>query len=68
MTKIESIKEQSVKLIGKYFGQEMASLYDKFYTGKDEKTIKISINELLTDYLGKIKAEEQLKQLINGAK
>lgn len=68
MAKVDVLKEQSIKLIAKYFGQEMAGLYDKFYAGKDEQTIRNSVNELLTDYLGQTKAQEQLKQLINGVK
>jgi len=63
MSKAPKLKEAAVDLISKYFGQNTASVYDKFFTDEPDSTIVTSINSILRDYIGKEKADEEIKKL-----
>jgi hypothetical protein len=59
---ISHMKDLALAVITKYFGEHNADLYREFYADKDIDTVKASVKELLSEYLGAKKAEEQMKQ------
>ncbi|MDO8241283.1 MAG: hypothetical protein Q7T51_04880 [Candidatus Moranbacteria bacterium] len=51
------------ELFLKYFGRSTAEAYVGLYADKSEDFILLSITELLTEYLGKEKAQEEIDKL-----
>ena len=56
----KEVKAKAVNLISTYLGEVVAKSYGEFYAGKDISIVKVSVNELLSDYLGEKKAKEIL--------
>ena len=64
----KNVKDKAVNLISAYLGEVVAKSYGEFYSNKDVSIVKVSVNELLSDYLGEKKAKEILiKHGINKA-
>ena len=62
MNKDETIKK-AVELISDNFGESTAKLYEEFYRDKEEKDIRSSVKELLTELVGPKNAQKQIKGL-----
>lgn len=60
---IAHLKEDIILLYMRYFGSMMADGYKEFYADKDEETILLSAEELLTEYAGETKGKEIIEQL-----
>ena len=56
----------AVDLISKYFGQNTAEVYNKFFVDETDSAIVASVNEILSDYIGKEKAESEIKKITEG--
>ena len=56
----------AVELISKYFGQNTAEVYNKFFVDETDSAIVDSVNEILSDYIGKDKAESEIKKMMEG--
>lgn len=63
MTSMIDVKQEAVKLIAKYFGQNTADLYGAFYIGKADSVVIQSLKLLLTDFIGEMKASEQVNKI-----
>lgn len=59
----EELRKKAVELISDNFGDSTAKLYEEFYHDKDEKDIRSSVKELLTELVGPKNAQKQLKGL-----
>jgi hypothetical protein len=57
------VKQEAVKLIAMYFGQNTADLYGNFYVGKADSVVVQSLKLLLTDFIGETKAAEQVNKI-----
>lgn len=54
------IKDKAAKIITDYMGSTTAKAYYKFYETQDDKTVLISLEELLAEYLGASSANKIL--------
>jgi hypothetical protein len=59
----DSIKKEAIRIIGKYFGNQTADLYANFYDDKTDEVVLASIEEMLVDFIGKEKTEQEIKHL-----
>jgi hypothetical protein len=59
---MDHITSTAVKLIKSYFGESIGREYEKFYSSQNNDTIKRSITELLTEYLGEEQARKKLQE------
>ena len=60
----EKLRNQAVWLIESHYGSETAGMYREFYKDKDDKTVIESVTELLVELLGRVKADELIKNLL----
>jgi hypothetical protein len=60
MVASETCKHCALTLIEKYYGGTTAKLYDTYYNRRDEKAVKESVRELLTEMVGSAKAEQEM--------
>lgn len=56
-----------LQLYERVLGKTTAKVYYDFYNDKDLDTILLSAHELLEEFLGKTKADEELKQIYSQA-
>ncbi len=66
MNESSKLQQAAVELISKYFGQNTAKVYDKFFVDESDSAIVVSVNSILSDYIGKTKAEEEIKKMTEG--
>ena len=59
---MNDISSVAVNLIKGYFGESISLEYKKFYQTQNVETIKKSITELLTEYLGEDQAKKKLQE------
>jgi hypothetical protein len=57
------IRQQAITIIAKYFGRDIAAMYEKYYANKPDELVSSSLALLLEEYLGKAEADVQLKKL-----
>ena len=63
MTNTKQLIDEACLIISNNLGQEIAGKYKKYYDNKNEKTILMSINQLLTELVGAENAQKQLQEL-----
>ena len=64
MEQTSKLQTAAVDLISKYFGQSTADVYNQFFTGESDTVITNSINEIMSDYIGKDKANDEIKKVM----
>jgi len=64
MEQISKLHKAALDLISKYFGQSTAEVYAEFFTGEPDSVIITSINEIMVDYVGKEKANDEIKKVM----
>jgi hypothetical protein len=60
MEEKRSAKVLAIAIISDYLGVTTGKLYAKFYDKQDDKTVILSVKELLIEYLGTDRANEIL--------
>lgn len=66
MEQVSKYKKPAVDLIAKYFGQGTAEIYTQFFYDSTDKTIIKSLHEILVDYIGEKKANDEISKLTAG--
>ena len=64
MGQASKLQKSAVDLISKYFGQSTAEVYGQFFTGESDSVIKTSLSEIMSDYIGQEKAEDEIKKIM----
>ncbi|MFA7319030.1 MAG: hypothetical protein WC022_00300 [Parcubacteria group bacterium] len=64
---MSDIKEDSLKVIEKHFGQKISELYKANFEDKEDKVVLIMMRELLLDYLGEEQAQKELLEINNSS-
>lgn len=59
----ELLKKDVYEMLLKYFGRSTAEIYLYSHKDKSDDFIILSLTELLTKYLGKEKAQEEINKL-----
>jgi hypothetical protein len=59
----ELLKKEATELLLKYFGHITAEAYTDLYQDRSKDFILLSLSDLLTEYLGEEKAQEELDKL-----
>lgn len=58
-------KKDSLAMITKHFGQNIAELYEKNFKDKSDEEVLATVKELLEEYLGEEQAQKEMNQLNN---
>lgn len=66
MNKDSNLQQAAVGLISKYFGQGTAEIYTQFFYDSTDHTIIKSVHEILVDYIGEKKADDEINRLTEG--
>jgi hypothetical protein len=60
----KQLKDEAVRLLEVHYGENTAKLYKDFYEDKPGEIVKESLFELLSELLGKDKAQEQIDKFL----
>jgi DNA-directed RNA polymerase subunit F len=57
------LEKKAAELIGGYFGPSTAERYEKYFATLDEETMRLVVEELITETVGPENAKKQLESL-----
>jgi len=64
MEQTSKLQKAAVELVSKYFGQSTAETYNHFFDNEPDESILTSVREIMVDYIGKKKAEDEIKKIM----